>query len=440
MKNKNKVIILFSLIIIVAIIIIALVFNRNDSKENNLTILDNNGEVIATLQNFENNGEYSDYIDVVMAEVKEILGDELNGNYFIETAFDKIAYDSCNNAYERIKIQNTPFASVVTSLDGRILCVVSHGNENINYAIQKTQPYSAFKPLSVYAPALEKGTASWASVYLDSPVKKVLSNSGEYVDWPANGTGKYTDTNVSISEGIKLSLNTTAVKCLMEMGVSESVDFLSENFGIDVEYEKETMALKGEEEILHNIGMGYLTAGVSPIDMAGYYQIFATGGYYIEPYSVLKITDESQKILYEVNPEKKQIVSSETAYIMNLLLQNTLTPGGTAEKAQYEDLLIGGKTGTGDGRVGNWFVGFTPEYCCSVWHGENSSNVCAETFSYLISGIEHDKSKEFPKCSTVTMKVFCEESGGKLTMNCDSMGTGYFPMNYVLKECNMHSK
>ena len=51
MKNKNKVIILFSLIIIVAIIILALVFNRNDSKENNLTILDNNGEVIDYFNN-----------------------------------------------------------------------------------------------------------------------------------------------------------------------------------------------------------------------------------------------------------------------------------------------------------------------------------------------------------------------------------------------------
>ena len=440
MKNKTKVTILFAIIVIVVIILVFLI-NSGDKniKENNLTILDNNGEIIATLQNFQSDGEYSDYLDVVVAEVKKILGEDSNGKYIVETAFDKTAFASCNNAYEQMKLRNTPFAATVTNLDGQILCVLSNGDEEINYAVQKTQPYSSIKPLSVYAPAIEKRTASWASSYLDSPVKQVLSDNGEYVNWPANGTGKYTDTYVSISDGIKLSLNTTAVKCLLEMGVSESVDFLSEKFDIDVEYEKEVMALKGEEEILHNIGMGYLTAGVSPIDMAGYYQIFATGGYYIEPYSVLKITDESQKVIYEAKPEAKQIISSETAYIMNLLLQNTLTPGGTAEKAQYEDLLIGGKTGTGDGRIGNWFVGFTPEYCCSVWHGENPSNVCAETFSYMISGIEHDKTKEFPRCSTVKMKAFCEESGGRLTINCNSMGTGYFPDDYVLKECEIHS-
>ena len=125
---------------------------------------------------------------------------------------------------------------------------------------------------------------------------------------------------------------------------------------------------------------------------------------------------------------------------MNMLLQEPLKAGGTAEKAQYEDLLIGGKTGTGSERVGNWFVGFTPEYCCSVWHGKNFENMCAETFSKLISGIEHDKNKEFPKCSSVSVKVYCEESGGKFTMNCNSMGTGYFPRNYVFEECSIHSK
>lgn len=442
MKNKLKIIIpvVIAIVVIVAIILFV-VFGDSGGKngKNSITVLDNSGEILTTLQSFENEGDYSAYLDIVLSEVQEVIGEELNGNYTVETTFDKTAFDSCNNAYEKMELSDTPFASVITSIDGKILCAISNGEGRVNYAVEKTQPYSAFKPLSVYAPALEKGTASWASSYLDTPVKKVLSESGEYVNWPANGTGKYTETNVSISEGIKLSLNTTAVKCLMEMGVSYSVDFLSNNFDIDVQYEKEVMALKGEEEILHNIGMGYLIAGVSPVDMAGFYQIFANGGSYIEPYSVLKIIDETEKVIYEAKPEVKQIISPETAYIMNLLLQNTLTPGGTAEKAQYEDLAIGGKTGTGDDRTGNWFVGFTPEYCCSVWHGENPQNVCAETFSYLIAGVEHDKTKKYPECPTVKMKVFCEESGGRLTMNCNSMGTGYFPINYVLKECEIHS-
>ena len=179
MKNKKKVVLPISLVIIIAVIFLAFLFNRNGKEENNLTILDNERNIIATIHNFENNGEYSDYIDVVITEVKEILGEDLNSNYIIETSFDKVVFESCNNAYEQMNFRNIPFASVVTGVDGRILCVVSHGDGNINYALQKTQPYSAFKPLSVYAPALEKGTASWASVYLDSPVKKVLSDSGK---------------------------------------------------------------------------------------------------------------------------------------------------------------------------------------------------------------------------------------------------------------------
>lgn len=436
MKNKIKVMIP----IFVAILIVILIFAFTKSESGTLTIVDNSNNEFAVLKNLESTGEYSAYLDIVIAEVKEVIGDEIDKDYVVYTTFDKSAFDACNNAYNQTGFKNEEFATVLTTIDGKILCAFSKGSERENYATQKTQPYSAFKPVSVYAPAIEKGTASWASSYLDSPVKKVLSDDGNYVDWPANGTGKYTKTNVSISEGIRLSLNTTAVRCLMEFGVSNSVDFLSQTFDIDVKYEKEVMALKGEEEILHNIGMGYLNAGVSPVDMAGFYQIFANDGNYIKPYSVLKITDADNGVIYEAKPKAKRVISKETAYIMNILLQEPLKAGGTAQKAQYEDLLIGGKTGTGSERVGNWFVGFTPEYCCSVWHGKNSENVCSETFSKLIANIEHDKSKEFPQCPSVKVKVYCEESGGKFTMNCNSMGTGYFPRNYVFEECEMHSK
>ncbi len=438
MKKNKKLVIVFVIAIIIMIATLGIITKVDKKSNSNIIIVDNNGKVISEHQNSQDSEDYETFIDVVMKEVKGIIGENISGNYIVKTTFDKTAFDSCSYAYSQMNYKSTPFAAVITDNDGRILSVFSN-DENKNYAIQKTQPYSSLKPLSVYAPAIENGTASWSSKYFDSPVKQVLSENGEYVDWPANGTGKYTETDLSIVDGIKISLNTTAVRCLMELGVDESVKFLTEKLALDIEEEEKLMALNGEDEILHNIGLGYLIEGVTPVDMAGYYQIFANGGCYIKPYSVLEIVDENGAIIYTAQPEKVQVISNETAYIMNLLLQNTLSEGGTAHKAKYKDVQIGGKTGTGSGRTGNWFVGFTPEYSFSIWHGEYPKNVCAETFSHLISKMEYDTTKRFPLCPTVKQCVYCEESGDKLTINCNSMGTGYFTSNYVFKECDIHS-
>ncbi len=457
MKNKSKIIVLITVIavVIVAIVGIAIGFNNSDAS---IIVIDSEGNQIAILKDIDSssavceNDDYKAFLDIVIDDAVELVvttkqcseeaakKELLKKEYTIQTTFDKEAFDASKNAYERVNCGKEGFAAVFTTVDGKILSVFSKGrDENINFALEKTQPYSSFKPLSVYAPAIENNVVSWASSYLDSPVKKIKDENGEFRDWPANGNNKYMDKNVGIGDGVKLSLNTTAVRCLQDLGVKNSIDFLK-NFNINTKYETEVAALYGDEEVLHNIGMGYLMAGVSPLDMVGYYQIFATGGKYIKPYSVEKIVNDDNEIIYETKPESRRIISEETAYIMNQLLQLPLTGGGTSQKAQYEDLCIAGKTGTGDDYVDNWFVGCTPEYTCSIWHGKNIKNNCAETFAELISGISVDKAKEFPVCTSIKKIPYCQESGGKLTMYCRKMDMGYFKSNTQLEECEIHKR
>lgn len=455
LSKKNKIIVIATCIstaVFIAIISIA-AFSK---KSKPITVIDRNGNVLVkisdlSLKNIEVKDEsVKQYIDMVLEESIEIFANQKNcdenkakillqkDEYYIHTAFDATAFESCNKAYNAFGDSDTPFSAVVLSNDGEILSIFSSAQGEENYALQKTQPYSAFKPLSVYAPAIEQGVANWSSQYEDSPVKKIKSDSGEYVDWPVNGTGKYTYTGVNICEGIKLSLNTTAIRCLKELGVNNSISFLSENFNIDVKNEERLITLSGEEEVLANIGLGYLTAGVSPLELTGFYTIFADGGKYEEPYAVLKIEKANQDIIYEHKSCKKQVISEETAYIMNKLLQNTLSNGGTAEKARVEGVKIGGKTGTGSELLGNWFVGFTPEYCVSVWHGRREKNICAATSAVLISGLKHNADKTFSECVGVKELPYCTESGELLSLNCIQMEMGFYSVNNLPSKCKMH--
>ena len=436
MKTK-KLFLLFSMLLLISALFLG-GCSDGKTKARKIILTDADGNAFYNSEEDTGQTENTAFIDIVLEELEAVIPDA-TGTINVKTSLDVTLQQNFAEVYKESRLKNVPFAAVITSTDGKILCAFSGGGEDENYAITHTQPYSAFKPLSVYSPAIEKGTINWASTFTDSPVKQTMNEYGEYEDWPVNGNGKYTNAETSIRDCIKLSLNTTAIRCLSETGVSYCMDFLSEKFGIDVSAERQQAALNGDEEVLHSIGLGYLQGGVSPVDMAGYYQIFATGGNYIKPYSVLEIGDSEGNIIYTAAPSAKALISESTAFIMNELLRSPLEIGGTAADAHIEGIRLGGKTGTGTDYAGNWFVCFSPEYCISVWHGKYIENYCTEIFSELSQHISFDSEKAYPECKTAEMKVYCKESGGGFTMNCPTMSNGYFATDAVPDRCTLHS-
>lgn len=428
-------------------------------KGKELRIFDSNGEEIALLQSISDGYKELDgndrraYIEAVLSESEEIIAEErscsveeardylLKKECAVHTAFDDRVYESVKNAYESQGISELDFGCAVTDLHGGLLALFSAGSDNgiyVNYATEKTPPYSSFKPLCVYTPAIENGLAVWSSVYLDSPIKTVERENGQITDWPANATGIYTNENKSLFYAIKTSLNTVAVRCMQTVGVNNSFDFLDSKFGLSLDFEKKKAALYGDDEVIGNVTLGYLYEGVSPADMAGYYQIFANGGSYCKPHTVLKICDKNEETVYEYKLEEKQVIKSSTAYIMNRLLQNVVTAGGTGENARCEGVSVGGKTGTGD--LGNWFVGFTPQYTCAVWHGtELEKNNSCEIFSEAVSCFEYTSDKDYPDCAEIKKAAFCSESGMLFSEKCRKADMGYYASDSIPEACNIHN-
>jgi len=413
-------------------------------------ILETVGSVEITEKDLEDAGHRA-YLEIVMPEAIQILVDVegctideaqekiVSGQYSIYTSFDSNVYESMKNTFEAQE-ENASFGCAATDLNGHLLAVYSKNtlsDEYANLAIAKMQPYSSFKPLSVYAPAIENRVASWSKGYLDSPVKQVENADGSLRDWPANSTGIYTDEIILVNEAIKKSTNTVAVRCLKDVGVLNSIQFLKERFGLSLSREESLAYVSGEEEVLGNIGLGYLLVGVSPVDMAGYYQIFATEGIYTVPTTITEICNTNGDVVYRNKTEGTQAVNKETAYVMNQLLQGVVSIGGTGKEAMCKDFLIGGKTGTGEN--GNWFVGFTPKYSCAVWHGkELMKNNAAEMFSAIVSELEHSDDFGFPVCGTVKEAVYCSESGMLLSGKCRQMDRGYYISGDTSEICNQH--
>ena len=425
-------------------------------KENGLKLVSSSGEVFATLKSDAQmrKAENTAYLEIAVNEAAEILSKTkgieesdarkqlYKDKYTVYTAFDKSVSEKlatvCSAKDGKLKI-----AAAITDLNANLVAVYSSkGDEkNTNFATALNRPCSAIKPLSVYAPAIDNGTINWSSRYEDSPYKYIKNLEGVMRPWPNNATGMYSEKYAYIFQAVKESINTVAVKCLTDYGVENSLSFLENSFNFPIKAEKTTAATLGEEEILGNIALGFLSNGVSTVDMAGYYQIFANGGKYEAPKTVLKICDKNGQVIYERSYAPKQVIKDTTAEIMNRMLREVVTAGGTAEMVNCPDVAVAGKTGTDEDYKNNWFVGITPEYSCAIWHDYYLQNNAAQIFSDAINEIYSVKTnyqKVFTPMASVAEIAYCTESGKQFKSGCSFIRMGYYTQDNVPALCDRH--
>ena len=455
-SNKKILIIARLSFVLIAVLIAGLFGNigKSISVGSGVIVYDADGDKIASLK-LENkeietiliNEDAEEYVALVVNEALEKFGELTEAKDIQSEFFDKVTSINTNlrpeilkkikNGYKNSTIQeDASFASVITDLGGKVLAVYGNGSEpDVVYSDYKTYAGSAIKPLSVYAPAIQSGKAHWSTMTLDSPIKKVINDAGREVDWPTNANGGYTEKDMLLCDALHKSINTVAVKILRDISVEKSIDFLDSNFNIDLEYEKKLVKTKGSDEVLGNIALGYLYNGVSALDMAGYYQIFANGGYYTEPYTVALIED-ADGVIYTAEPESKRVLAPHTASIMTQLLRGVVYPGATASEAFLDDVEVAGKSGTSDSYEDNWFVGYTPEFICSVWHSGDSDrkNKASSTFALIMDEMPV-KAERFDVEGNVTVKFYCRKTGLIRGEKCTDVSSGYYSSANIPKIC-----
>lgn len=351
----------------------------------------------------------------------------------IHTAADTALIECAGQNGAAILADGAPFAMAVTDGEARLTAIYSTSGE-----ITPTYAGSTIKPLSVYAPCIDSGIMHFSSLQPDLPVKTVQTTAGE-AQWPVNGSGVYSEKEIPAGEALAKSINTIAVRWLMEYGVTEAMDFLENGFGLDLSRERQIVSQLSEEEVYGNLALGYLQSGVTVCDMAGYYRIFADGGRYTPVSAVVSIVSDTGELLYESEPAPRQVISEASAWIMNRMLKGVLDYG-TGTAAHIEGVDIVGKTGTSDNYEDNWFVGVTPVNTVAVWHGAAAepANRAAAMFCafYQVSGLDY--SQTFTPCEQVTRKSYCAETGMLADGNCPVLGMGYYQEDRLPGVCSAH--
>ena len=301
-----------------------------------------------------------------------------NGGLTIETAQDESLQAIVEDYYADTSHfptgeQGRPQSSfiLIDPSTGDILAVAGAVGQKLgsrlqSYATDTRRPAgSCIKPLTVYAPALERGLITWRDVYEDEPT----CLRGD-TPWPANADGLYRG-RVTVGQSVAYSLNPVAVRILDQVGVEESFSFARSRLGL-------TGLIHSEGGHAHDctvssLALGQQSRGLTCRELTAAYTAFSDG-IYRAPISYHRVLDREGRVLLENTPatEADRAMTAENAALMTRLLI-TVTHHGTA--ARYLDLTetlgveTAGKTGTTQGGCDRRFIGYTPRLLAGVWMG-----------------------------------------------------------------------
>ncbi len=346
--------------------------------------------------------------------------------------------------------KNVPDAqSAMTIMDysGRILGIVGGigektENRGLNRATRARQPGSSIKPLSIYTPAIEEKYVTWSTKVQNYGIPNYYSDGGTGPVNYGNDPGS-PNSYVTVQQALCVSYNTVPAQLLRQMGFDLSFKYATEKFRLSY--------LTDNDRNTSSLAVGGTELGVTTIQMAAAFAAFGNGGKYFEPYCYYKVTNANNSKIYlqHTESEGEQIISSDTADIMNELLQTVVTD--SAHQATGRNYGISGfetfaKTGTTSDDKDRWFVGGTPYYVAAVWYGCDmpkqlsnyvSGNPAGKIFDEVMTRIHKGLTvKEFTKYSPlVTSAVYCVKTGLLASSNCTRRATGWYSRSNMPGYC-----
>ncbi|WMJ84437.1 transglycosylase domain-containing protein [Oscillospiraceae bacterium LTW-04] len=416
------------------------------------------------------------FIDTVYEEVRKDLVEKAGytesgareavrtGGFRIYTTVDAEMQDYLEEKYLNPDtfptIRNKEYpesAFVILDFNGQIKAIVGSNREKsgalvFNRATSAVRhPGSTIKPIASYALALEYNMINWSMVWEDSPI--LLDPEDPNSIYPKNFYNAYKGP-ITITEAIQRSTNTIPVKLVQMLSPRTSFNFLCDSLGFKNLVESEAKNGKVYTDVaLAPMALGGLTKGVTPLEMAGSYQIFGNGGLYTPPHSYTKVIDSEGNIILENKAVPKRVISQETATIMNKLLQRvTSAAPGTATNARFPNssMPIAGKTGTSDNDYNEWFIGVTPYYVGVCYLGYDEM----ETINYsgyyypppliyrnVMAPIHANLPViDFPVSPNVIERTYCTESGLLASEKCTNTAMGWYKIDAMPEVCDIHDE
>lgn len=418
--------------------------------------------IIADKKNLQELPINSYFVDALIDQVVEGLMDVYgfdkthasnnfyNGGYKIyatvnpnvQAAIDQVFYDS-KYSYKGKDGALLQGSMTVIDYDGNVLGMAGGigektSNRGLNRALQAIrQPGSTIKPLSAYAPAIEKDLITYSTLLDDT---ERYYGKDEYRWKPNNwyNDGGYYG-KITVEYALERSCNTIPVALVDTLTTQKCYDFLVGKLGFS--------NLNANDINYSPLGMGGTNGGVTTFEEAAAYAVFGNGGIYNEPRLYFKVCDHDDKIILQSESNSTIAISEDTATVMNHLLQNVVYGAeGTGRQVKtYLTHKIFAKTGTSNDDMNCWFTGGTPYCVGSVWCGYdtlqkvNNNDVAKVMWREVMSRIHKNlPEKDFVDSTYAVSKEYCTSTGLLATDACPRKKTGWYKVSNVPGMCTAH--
>jgi penicillin-binding protein 1A len=310
------------------------------------------------------------YLDWAFDEVKKLVDtfpkSMTERVFVVRTALDVDLQRAAENAVENSLRQYgqeyhaTQAATVLMDVDGSVRAMVGgrdYGASQFNRATDAMrQPGSSFKPY-VYSTALEHGLKP-SSIVVDAPI--CIGN------WCPHNYGHGYGGSMTLITALTHSINTVAVRLSLVVGDGNAklgrarIIKTAHDMGITTPL-PDTPSLP--------IGAD----AVKLLDHTGAYATFPNLGMKVVPHAILEVRTGDGKLVWRYDrdgPKPVRVLPVHVAQDM-ITMMNSVVENGTGRRARLDGIAAAGKTGTTNAYRDAWFMGYTGNFVCGVWFGND---------------------------------------------------------------------
>ena len=286
--------------------------------------------------------------------------------FVVRTALDANLQKAADSAVENSLRQYgqeyhaSQAAAVLMDVDGAVRAMVGgrdYGGSQFNRATDAMrQPGSSFKPY-VYATALGHGFKP-SSIVVDAPI--CLGN------WCPHNYGHGYGGSMTLISALTHSINTIAVRLSVAIGDGNPklgrarIIKTAHDMGIRTPLPDTPSLPIGADE-------------VTVLDHTGAYATFPNLGKAVTPHALLEVRTGNGDLVWRYDrdgPKPRQVLSQQVAADM-IKMMNSVVENGTGRRARLDGVAAAGKTGTTNAYRDAWFMGYTGNFVCGVWFGND---------------------------------------------------------------------
>ena len=251
-------------------------------------------------------------------------------------------------------------AAVLMDVDGSVRAMVGgrdYGASQFNRATDAMrQPGSSFKPY-VYATALVHGIKP-TSIVVDAPI--CLGN------WCPHNYGRSYRGAMTVIQALTHSINTIAVRLSVMIGNGNA------KLG-RAKIIKTAQAMGITTPLPDTPSLPIGADAVNLLEHAGAYATFPNLGLRVTPHAILEARSGTGKLIWRYDrdgPTPKRVLPEHVARDM-IMMMNSVVENGTGRRARLDGIAASGKTGTTNAYRDAWFMGYTGNFVCGVWFGND---------------------------------------------------------------------